>query len=265
MNINIYIGFISVLTSHGLCYPNGLSVDSSCSDLTPLHGVSSQNSTPPYSLTFSPTTFSPGQTVAVTLTGLSTGFLGFMIQARKSETDQSQEMFGAFSGNFLTRPACYGKALVQSSKTLKQTITFSWIAPDITVGNVIFRVTYIQKEKLFWTNKQSSTLIDISSRPVTPLTSPVMFLTTAVGNATSATSPEDLSTTVVVSTSMTMPSSESISTHADSTFESTSLSNNSSYRDEDSHQTGSAYMTVLSFYQCMITLGLELLLLNNLV
>ncbi|KAK0059259.1 ferric-chelate reductase 1 isoform X3 [Biomphalaria pfeifferi] len=194
-----------------------------------------------------------------------------MIQARKSETDQSQEMFGAFSGNFLTRQACYGKALVQSSKTLKQNITFSWIAPEITVGNVIFRVTYIQKEKIFWTNKQSSPLIDISSQPVTPLISPTMSLTIAVDNTTSAllttsaTSPEDLSTTVVVSTSMTMPLSESISTHADSTFESTSLSNNSSYRDEDSHQTGSAYMTVLSFYQCMITLGLELLLLNYLV
>ncbi|KAH9491837.1 hypothetical protein Btru_029871 [Bulinus truncatus] len=117
------------------CYPDGIGVDDSCSSLTPSHGANSQTSTAPYSITFSPTTFTPGQTVAVTLSASGTYFMGFMIQARRADTSLSQELLGSFSGNSQqTRPACNGQALVQSSGSTKTSLTFNWVSPSSSVA-----------------------------------------------------------------------------------------------------------------------------------
>ncbi|KAH9491836.1 DOMON domain-containing protein frrs1L [Bulinus truncatus] len=143
------------------CYPDGKGVDDSCSSLTPSHGANSQTSTAPYSITFSPTTFTPGQTVAVTLSASGTYFMGFMIQARRADTSLSQELLGSFTGNSQTRPACNGQALVQSSGSTKTSLTFNWISPSSSVGNITFRVTYVRAKRTFWANCASSILKEI--------------------------------------------------------------------------------------------------------
>ncbi|KAK0063043.1 defense protein Hdd11 [Biomphalaria pfeifferi] len=106
--------------------------------------------------------FKPGQGIAVTLKSFSAGFTGFMIQAKRSDASQSQEMLGTFSVVSNTRLACSGKALVHSNDVEKSSLMFNWIAPDTPVGNIHFRVTFVQSLTIFWSNKVSRVLVQKS-------------------------------------------------------------------------------------------------------
>ncbi|XP_059169380.1 putative defense protein 3 [Physella acuta] len=149
----------TVLSSH-----NGQNVDDACQDLTPRHGEAPQPSPPLYKLTFSPNSYKPGQQVYVTVSTCnpeSTGFKGFMVQARRADVRQDQtELLGGFTPVDNTRLACDDRALVHSDKTLKKIKSFNWTSPSQSVGHVVFRVTFVYSFTVFWSNIVSDVLLD---------------------------------------------------------------------------------------------------------
>ncbi|XP_059176709.1 putative ferric-chelate reductase 1 [Physella acuta] len=178
----------------GNCFPNGANVDSSCSNLVPQHGASSQTSTPPYKITFTPTSYTAGQTVSVTISANPSSFKGFMIQARRAD-GSSSERLGSFTPVANTQQACSGQALVHTNSDSKSLLTFNWTPASTYLGNVVFRVTYVQAERTFWANIASSTLTFVGSTsgpatqaPTSTSTAPVYLTSTAPSIPTAVTS-----------------------------------------------------------------------------
>uniref|UniRef100_A0A2C9KWD3 Reelin domain-containing protein n=2 Tax=Biomphalaria glabrata TaxID=6526 RepID=A0A2C9KWD3_BIOGL len=189
----ILLTFIYQVDSHA----SGTNVDGACSDLIPQHGFGSQNSPPP-SISFSPTSFTPGQNVTVALTSTSTGFKGFMIQARRADTNQNQDPMGSFYIGYNSQLACSGKAMVHSSSDVKSSLTLIWTAPAASIGNVNFRVTFVQSERIFWSNIVSNVLVEASSASTTAAST--TGSTTAVSTSSASTA---LSSTAFSTTSTT--------------------------------------------------------------
>uniref|UniRef100_A0A2C9KZ33 Ferric-chelate reductase 1 n=1 Tax=Biomphalaria glabrata TaxID=6526 RepID=A0A2C9KZ33_BIOGL len=153
---------VSLLVDRAECHRNGQGIDGSCADLTPQHGVSAQNSASPYTITFSPTSYTVSQSISVTLSASSSSFKGFMIQARNASScsTSAQGSFNVVAG---TTTACSNAALVHSSSSSKTTITTNWIAPTTSVGHIVFRAVFVQEQNTFWTNVVSGVLQDSTS------------------------------------------------------------------------------------------------------
>nr|KAI8725754.1 putative ferric-chelate reductase 1 [Biomphalaria glabrata] len=105
----LHFAFLAILVYRTESYPNGVGVDSSCSNMIPQHGITPQTSSPPFSITFNPQSFLIGQSVSVTITATGTGFKGFMMQARRA--DATQASVGTFQVVLNTRQACSGVSI----------------------------------------------------------------------------------------------------------------------------------------------------------
>ncbi|XP_059176713.1 putative ferric-chelate reductase 1 [Physella acuta] len=147
----VLICAVTVRTALG--YNTGIGLDPACENLTPQHGAQAQTSTSPYTISFTPASYTPGQPVSVTISGAP--FRGFMIQARRA-AGSSTTMLGSFTVVDNTRQACSGsQALVHSSGNDKTSLTFNWIPPADAADSVVFRATFVQTEVTFWTNVAS--------------------------------------------------------------------------------------------------------------
>ncbi|KAH9492585.1 DOMON domain-containing protein frrs1L [Bulinus truncatus] len=147
-----------VVKSHG----DGTNVDAACQTLLPGHGPPSQNSLPPYKISFSPPRYIPGEPISITLLSCKDAFKGFMIQAHSAETSRNQdERFGNFTASE-NKLACNGSALVHSNNSPKTTVNIAWNPPEAPKGHIIFRVTYVKDIWTYWTNITSDVLYDAS-------------------------------------------------------------------------------------------------------
>ncbi|XP_059176710.1 putative ferric-chelate reductase 1 [Physella acuta] len=145
-----------------VCFPDGTNVDNSCSDMVPQHGAPAKTSTPPYTISLTPASYTPGQQVTVHLRGKGNTFKGFMIQAKRAD-GSSNELLGSFTAIAGTRQACNGQALIHTESRDKSTKTFIWTPPAEDVGYVVFRATFVQSELTFWTNVASRAFVSTAS------------------------------------------------------------------------------------------------------
>ncbi|KAH9491878.1 hypothetical protein Btru_029761 [Bulinus truncatus] len=132
-----------VVKSHG----DGTNVDAACQTLLPGHGPPSQNSLPPYKISFSPPRYIPGEPISITLLSCKDAFKGFMIQAHSAETSRNQdERFGNFTASE-NKLACNGSALVHSNNSPKTTVNIAWNPPEAPKGHIIFRFASLLDRK----------------------------------------------------------------------------------------------------------------------
>ncbi|GFS17596.1 ferric-chelate reductase 1 [Elysia marginata] len=128
-------------------YPTGAPAGA-CTSLNPdSHGPSTAKGPSPYEITFSPTTYQPGQNIKVTLSGAQ--FKGFLIVGRKAE-DTSMTNVGFFQTP--TTPAAQlqcttgkeGNGVTHTNNTVKSSITLDWKAPSSAVGDIVFHFTTVR-------------------------------------------------------------------------------------------------------------------------
>ncbi|XP_072023784.1 putative defense protein 3 [Amphiura filiformis] len=158
-------------------YPSG-PPSSACTSLQPTgHNSSPQTVNSPYQITLDSDTYSPGQTVRVTLSGVSdTAFAGFIVQARrKDEFKDTTTSVGSFSspptGTKLM--ACHNNQVgtwTHSSNADKTTVTIEWTAPGTFEGDMAFRATVVQgPAQTYWENVLS-TIITYDGPTIIPTT-----------------------------------------------------------------------------------------------
>ncbi|BFY99220.1 hypothetical protein BsWGS_02260 [Bradybaena similaris] len=147
-------------------YPDGTGIMGSCSSLVPGHGSPPQNTPPPYKISFSPTSYSTGTSVSVTISTCSgTGFKGFLIQARRADKSQNQiEMLGSFSSTATNvRQTCEGnRALAHTENSDKLSLSLTWQPPASPSGHIVFRATFVKVLDTYWTDVISDVLLDAS-------------------------------------------------------------------------------------------------------
>ncbi|KAL5021328.1 hypothetical protein ScPMuIL_000483 [Solemya velum] len=137
-------------------FPSGGPV-SACLSLIPHHhGFEQQKTTPPYAIRVSNDTYSPSQTLDVTLTGLGGWkFKGVMMKAHRSHGDM-EEIIGSFTDwpkNKITSLDCFGgvsNVITQKNKDDVTEVQVKWLAPNTTVGNVTFTAYFVEDFSTFW-------------------------------------------------------------------------------------------------------------------
>ncbi|XP_053325814.1 putative ferric-chelate reductase 1 isoform X2 [Spea bombifrons] len=131
-------------------YPNG-AISDSCDTMLPRHGNNIlQTSTPPYNISVSRTTFSPGDVITVTIQSSSSGFKGFLLQARSVGGNRIVGSFTSTNGN--SQQLNCGQpntALSHTNNNIKTSITANWTAPT-GVGPLRFRATVLSSYSTFW-------------------------------------------------------------------------------------------------------------------
>ncbi|XP_053325815.1 putative defense protein Hdd11 [Spea bombifrons] len=156
----ILIIMVMVSPLRVVAYPNGR-VEAACSSMVPNHGVPAQTSSPPYTLNVSKTTYSAGERLTVTLSTNpgATSFAGFLIQARAGTNSTPVGYFETSNADTqtltCTTPA---SAVSHTSRTPKQSIQVTWVAPSTNIPDIAFRATVVQTGIIFWTDLASSTL-----------------------------------------------------------------------------------------------------------
>ncbi|XP_055959250.1 putative defense protein 3 [Patella vulgata] len=110
---------------------------SACVSLTPLHGLSPQTSTAPYSMNVSSTTYGPNQQITVSITGST--LRGLIVQARKS----SGETIGTFSNpstdTRIFQCTANSDSWTHSSSGIKASPTVTWTAPSTNMGDIVLK------------------------------------------------------------------------------------------------------------------------------
>ncbi|XP_013421696.1 putative defense protein 1 [Lingula anatina] len=133
-----------------------------CVTMVPGHnGTLPQTGASPYTVSVQVSSYTPGQTVSVTVRG-TVDFKGLLLQARKEGTNEVVGTFQTPPTNFKFRPCPDGGAnngITQtSSSTTKNNMTFVWTAPSTGVGNVQFYGTVLQEKPMYWVNVTSSVI-----------------------------------------------------------------------------------------------------------
>ncbi|XP_027015206.1 putative defense protein Hdd11 [Tachysurus fulvidraco] len=170
--VTVWLLVLSAVTG----YPTGAPV-ARCVDMTPGHGVPSQTSPSPYTIVISSTTFTPTQSIRVTIQGPM--YLGLLLQARSNNTDAV--------GTWGTPPpdtkylACSNNsqgAITHSNRNSKNNeTTYTWIPPD-SIESAFIRATVVANRTTFWVNLSSEKLSRASgaAAEVKMAITPVMFL-----------------------------------------------------------------------------------------
>ncbi|CAH2311748.1 Hypothetical predicted protein [Pelobates cultripes] len=163
----VYFGllFFGLLFAHVTCYSSGL-VTVACDTMLPRHGNNSvQTTVPPYTVSASNYSFSPGDNITVTLKANSDiVFKGFFLQARTVSGNNTVGYFTVTNSTIQTLD-CGGtvkSAVSHTSSINKSSISVLWTAP-FTAENVHFRATFVQSRSVFWAEVESPVLTMMSS------------------------------------------------------------------------------------------------------
>ncbi|CAH1773712.1 unnamed protein product [Owenia fusiformis] len=155
--------FISGLFIQGGAFPFGAPFKS-CAIIFPKHkGAERQTTDAPYTITVSPTSYSPGQDLTVTMWSKDAlAFRGFQIRSQRVNGDK-EEIVGGFTNfpNDVKPQTWYPKGdnkncLTHMNNEPKYNLTFTWKAPATSVGDIHFSATFIQSYAVFWYDVKSS-------------------------------------------------------------------------------------------------------------
>lgn len=152
-----------------------------CVDMWPKqHGADAQTSDPPYTITTSKDTYSPGEILTITVSTTENEdikfFEGLFVQARRANCSHKEyeEAVGTFAlpddETFLGLLHCQGgpnSAVGHIAHAHIVERKFSWTAPASSVGHIYFRATVARRQKTFWTKVTSEFIRDplVSSSP----------------------------------------------------------------------------------------------------
>ncbi|KAK6291896.1 hypothetical protein J4Q44_G00376810 [Coregonus suidteri] len=142
------VGFLYVLLSLTAlqveCFSGGgSSIATQCGSMVPdnIHGNTGQSSPSPYTVTVSQTNYQPGDTIQVTLSGISLPFSGFLLEAHEEGKNTAVGTFSLDSGSGIVLVSCNGIAasgVSQSNNQPKRTVTVTWTAPaSVSLGNIV--------------------------------------------------------------------------------------------------------------------------------
>ncbi|XP_063221825.1 putative defense protein 3 [Bacillus rossius redtenbacheri] len=140
-----------LLPAAALAFPDGAPIDVCVKARRnqPHHGQARPRvDAPPYSVTASADTYSPGDKISVVITSLDgTPFRGFFMQARDAASD---EWLGAFEAaeNINLLPEC--SSITHADNKDKLQATLIWTAPAQGMGNVYFTGAVVQQYDTFW-------------------------------------------------------------------------------------------------------------------
>ncbi|XP_013421686.1 putative defense protein 3 [Lingula anatina] len=141
-------------------YGNG-APPSACDSMVPGHqGSKPQTIASPYTVSVQVSSYTPGQTVNVTVRGTE-DFRGLLLQARKAGTDEVVGTFQTPPSKFKFRPCPDGGAnngITHIDTSTKNNMTFMWTAPSTGVGNVQFYGTVLKEKPTYWVKLTSSVI-----------------------------------------------------------------------------------------------------------
>ncbi|XP_045067725.1 putative ferric-chelate reductase 1 [Coregonus clupeaformis] len=143
------VGFLYVLLSLTAlqveCFSGGgSSIATQCGSMVPdnIHGNTGQSSPSPYTVTVSQTTYQPGDTIQVTLSG-TIPFSGFLLEAHEEGKNTAVGTFSLGSGSGIVLVSCNriaASGVSQSDNQPKRTVTVTWTAPaSVSLGNIVVK------------------------------------------------------------------------------------------------------------------------------
>ncbi|XP_070298872.1 uncharacterized protein [Salvelinus sp. IW2-2015] len=169
-----------------------------------------QSSSSPYTVTVNQTTYQPGDTIQVTLSGTIT-YKGFLLEAHEEGQNTAVGTFSLGSGTGIVLVPCNGIAasgVSQSNNQAKSSVTVTWTSPSsASLGNIVVKSTFMQTSRVFWiavpsvTVKRLSSVVTTTRAQTTPTLAPT---TTTTAPSTTTTAP--YTTTTGPSTTTTGPS-----------------------------------------------------------
>jgi len=134
-------------------YPSGAPPEA-CASLNPTsHGASTATGEPPYTLTMTSPTYTPGQLINITLTAVGAGnaFVGVLVEgfAEKKGTENRSEPVGFFKNPppalKLVCMNMTGNGITHVNATSKTTFTVTWQAPNGShAGHIHFHYTVVR-------------------------------------------------------------------------------------------------------------------------
>ncbi|XP_034469550.1 putative ferric-chelate reductase 1 [Hippoglossus hippoglossus] len=151
-----------------VCFPNG-SVAFSCGNMMPVHPpYKPSTSNPPFTLSTSSATYTPGGVITVTVEVVknsSTEFQGFLLQARSRQGNALLWPVGKFTNidtSLFRALACQNmedSTVSQASAAKKKKVQLTWEAPrNSGSGDIYFSATLVQDYTTFWVQLNSSSL-----------------------------------------------------------------------------------------------------------
>ncbi|XP_036406668.1 cell wall protein DAN4-like isoform X4 [Megalops cyprinoides] len=195
----------------GLCvwrsvsgFSSGSNIPASvCTTLKVNHfGSTQQTSSPPYTVTANTSSYQPGDTIRVTLSG-SEQFRGFLVVAQTVEGGEPVGSFSVTDSVETTRLLCGAEvsALTQTRNSLKPSVTAIWTAPaSDSLGNIVFRATFIKMLTVFWERVSSDTVTRLGGQTTS---APTTTTATTAPDVTTATTAPDVTTATTAPTTTT--------------------------------------------------------------
>ncbi|KAK7162880.1 hypothetical protein R3I93_007047 [Phoxinus phoxinus] len=138
--------------------------------MIPYHSNSEQTSSSPYKVSVNSTTFTPGQTITVTLQAAENAseFQGFMLQAREVDGKTAVGRFTSINTVQSRALNCFNienSTLSQASAVKESQFEATWEAPTNTsLVDIQFFVTFVRDYTVFWTMVNSSTIRSIDNQ-----------------------------------------------------------------------------------------------------
>ncbi|KAK2161534.1 hypothetical protein LSH36_115g13023 [Paralvinella palmiformis] len=139
----------------------------------PRHGnYEPQTGTPPATLTLSASSYNPGDSITVTLTGGD--IEGFLLRAhRASGANDTEEIVGEFTSwptgvkplVWMPQSGVTYNCLTQSDDDDLNNLVLTWQAPSTSVGDVVFKASVVTDYEIFWDNLVSSVLTASTAEP----------------------------------------------------------------------------------------------------
>ncbi|KAJ8270316.1 hypothetical protein GJAV_G00112890 [Gymnothorax javanicus] len=129
--------------------------------MMPRHGSSTPQTTmPPFTISTSKSTYSPGDTLMVTLKATSSSqFEGFMLQARVGGSTDPVGSFPSFNSSIARTLDCNNSpnsTISHRSANNLRTLEATWEAPsNSTPGDIMFCATFVKEFNEFWVNVNS--------------------------------------------------------------------------------------------------------------
>lgn len=147
------------LTAHGVHGYSSGAPQGTCQEMVPRHGVPPQGGFPPFTITPSKLTYSPGETLTVSLQSTDGNpFIGLLLEARLGDTPVGS--FTPPSGEMVQALQCgSGGALTHTPGLSKTSLIVTWTAPAQVSGPIRFRATFVRNKVTFWVGVESADIV----------------------------------------------------------------------------------------------------------
>nr|XP_022316500.1 putative ferric-chelate reductase 1 isoform X1 [Crassostrea virginica]XP_022316501.1 putative ferric-chelate reductase 1 isoform X1 [Crassostrea virginica]XP_022316502.1 putative ferric-chelate reductase 1 isoform X1 [Crassostrea virginica] len=192
---------LTALIDHARGYGRG-APDWTCSTMTPSHSGSLAQATPAsdYQITTSSGSFTPGESITVTITALNgKDFKGYLMHAIDEGTGSVLGTFSVTGGGQTMCGSARNQAVTHTSKASKTTESFSWTAPANANGNIVFVSTIVQSYSVYWMNVRSNAVSPASAVVTTKQTTaaPSIKTSSTTMSVVSTKKPESTSSQLV--------------------------------------------------------------------